>query len=81
MGLISKLRYDFPRWFFDETSHELEVEQGIPQTTIEGLQSKGHLVHTSEDPIGGGQAIMIDQENNCLIGASDPRKDGCALGR
>ena len=72
---------DFPRWFFDETSHILEVEQSVPQSTIEGLISKGHQVHTCEDPIGGGQMIMFDRENNCLVGASDPRKDGCAIGR
>ncbi len=72
---------DFPRWFFDESSHQIEVEQGVPLSTIEGLESKGHQVNICEDPIGGGQAIMFDRENNCLIGASDPRKDGCALGR
>ena len=72
---------DLPRWFFDETAQEIEVEQGIPQSTIEGLKSKGHPVRITEDPIGGGQAIMFDRENNCLIGASDPRKDGSALGR
>ena len=72
---------DFPRWFFEESSHILEVEQSVPQSTIQGLMSKGHQVRTCEDPIGGGQMIMLDRENNCLVGASDPRKDGCAIGR
>ena len=30
--------------------------------------------------MGGGQAIMIDPKTNALLGASDNRKDGMALG-
>jgi gamma-glutamyltranspeptidase/glutathione hydrolase len=30
--------------------------------------------------MGGGQAIMIDPVNGTLMGASDPRKDGMAIG-
>jgi gamma-glutamyltranspeptidase len=30
--------------------------------------------------MGGGQAIMIDPVSRTLMGASDPRKDGMALG-
>jgi gamma-glutamyltranspeptidase/glutathione hydrolase len=31
-------------------------------------------------PIGSGQAVWIDWEKGTLVGASDRREDGCALG-
>jgi gamma-glutamyltranspeptidase/glutathione hydrolase len=36
-------------------------------------------VVTPEEPLGGAQAIAIGQDG-VLRGASDPRKDGIALG-
>ena len=56
------------------------AESGIPRNVTEGLTALGHQLVLAERPIGGAQAIWIDWEQNVLRGASDPRKDGMALG-
>ncbi len=59
---------------------DVEVEDGIPERVRDELSRRGHRLIRPEAPIGGGQAIWIDYERGVLIGGSDPRKDGCALG-
>jgi len=56
----------------------MEVERGYSDTVRAELAAMGHPVTVPETPLGGAQAILI--EGDILIGASDPRKDGCALG-
>ncbi|MBV9811751.1 MAG: gamma-glutamyltransferase family protein [Acetobacteraceae bacterium] len=58
----------------------VEVECSIPASLREGLARRGHEVADVAKPHGGGQAIWIDRERGVLIGGSDPRKDGIALG-
>ena len=77
-GMDVQAAIDTPRMFFeDETT---EVERGVPAATIAGLKARGHNVVFRPLPLGGGQAIVIDWERGVLIGGSDPRKDGCAIG-
>ncbi|MCG6909478.1 MAG: gamma-glutamyltransferase [Deltaproteobacteria bacterium] len=59
---------------------DVEVEDGVPDAVRSDLTGRGHRLVRPEEPIGGGQAIWIDWERGVLIGGSDPRKDGCALG-
>jgi gamma-glutamyltranspeptidase/glutathione hydrolase len=56
------------------------VERGIPVSVREALARKGHRVREGTGGFGGFQGILIDRANGVLYGASDPRKDGCALG-
>ncbi len=55
------------------------VERGYADTVRARLAEMGHDVSIAKEPIGGCQAILIG-EDGVLVGASDPRKDGCALG-
>jgi len=58
----------------------LQVESGVRDATIAELERRGHVVRRSKGHAGGYQAIQIDWEHGTLRGASDPRKDGCAVG-
>ena len=68
---------DFPRVFHNGKTCALE--RGIPTIVTDKLAQLGHNVVPAVLPHGGGQAIWID-ESGSLVGGSDPRKDGCALG-
>src|SRR6056297_1146413 len=57
----------------------LKVERGYDPATCRALADLGHDVFVGDDPIGGAQAILM-RADGVLEGASDPRKDGCALG-
>ncbi len=70
---------DDPRLFWD-VDGVLEAEAGITEEVRGELGARGHTLRPAENPLGGGQIIRIDHESGFLIGGSDPRKDGCALG-
>lgn len=78
-GLHPQANLDAPRSFYDPR-YGLLVERGYSEAVRSELASMGHDVIVPETPIGGAQAIWIDPETGVLQGASDPRKDGCALG-
>ena len=77
-GMDIQSAIDAPRAFFDGES--TAIERGMPAATVEGLQARGHRIVTAPSPWGGAQAIRIDWRRGVLIGGSEPRKDGCALG-
>ncbi len=62
---------------------EVYIEDGISEKTITALAKKGHQILTKVpevNQVGGGQAIYFDRDQDVLLGASDRRKDGCAIG-
>ncbi len=69
---------DFPR--VCPNKGEVEVERGVSAAMRERLSAMGHTLKETVRPLGGGQAIWIDRDRGVLVGGSDPRKDGAALG-
>jgi gamma-glutamyltranspeptidase/glutathione hydrolase len=58
----------------------LEVENAVPQAVRSALIARGHQVSESPGSFGGFQGILIDPRSGVLMGGSDPRKDGLAIG-
>ena len=77
-GMDAQEALDFARSF--PVDGAVAIEAGVPETTASGLADKGHRVVRAELPLGGGQIVEIDWNQGTLTGASDPRKDGMALG-
>jgi gamma-glutamyltranspeptidase/glutathione hydrolase len=81
MGLQQAL--DAPRYRY-MNGREVLLEDEIPPTVIDRLIALGHVRAAPpgllRQSMGGAQAIMIDPLNGTLMGASDPRKDGLAIG-
>lgn len=76
-GMDPQAAIDAPRAF--PQNGVLSLENGYGDDVVAGLASRGHSVERAPAPIGGAQAIRIDADGT-LWGASDPRKDGIALG-
>jgi gamma-glutamyltranspeptidase/glutathione hydrolase len=84
-GLNLQEAIDAPRFRYI-AGRSVMLEDELTQPVIEGLIKRGHerslppagAVHRTF--MGGGQAIMIDPATGALLGASDRRKDGLALG-
>ena len=64
-------------FFFDNI---LQCEKGIPRSIRNELKTIGHNVELADLPHGGGQIIQFNENGKVLVGGSDPRRDGCALG-
>jgi gamma-glutamyltranspeptidase/glutathione hydrolase len=56
------------------------LEKGVTPQVIRELLAKGHKILKTRGGFGGYQGIWIDKKKGILIGASESRKDGCAIG-
>ena len=63
-------------------SNNLQLEDRFPSSVQEGLEQRGHELEMVGDWGGPGsaQAIMVHPDSGALVGGSDPRRDGYAVG-
>ncbi len=82
---------DAPRFYHTEDSEptgtvmtnggNLSLELGVPEEVRQALLRRGHkLVEASASVFGGYQAVWRDPATGVYFGASESRKDGCAMG-
>jgi len=65
----------------DADGGKVILENGFSTSTIRRLLDMGHWIgYGFGGSYGGYQAIMYDKRRNVYFGASESRKDGCAMG-
>jgi gamma-glutamyltranspeptidase/glutathione hydrolase len=65
---------------FRHFSGGLALESAISPEARTGLEARGHRLITRTGAYGGFQGILIDPKTGVMMGGSDPRKDGLAIG-
>jgi len=79
-GMNIQEALEAPRFNYLE-GKRVAVEDRVSAGACRALGAKGHEVTGGEDVFfGGAQAVCIDWDNEVLLGGSDPRMDGCAVG-
>ena len=81
---------DAPRFYHEGSSEptgtlmttggELHLESGVPAEIQRDLARMGHRISETVGTYGGYQAVAWDPINRVWAGASESRKDGCAMG-
>jgi len=65
---------------FRHSGEEVLLESAFSLSVRSELTKKGHHIAAAVDAWGGYQGIVIDSRTAVLMGGSDPRKDGLAMG-
>jgi len=79
-----KQALDAPRWRL-ESETGLAIEQGMPQDVVDALRAEGYTDPAGAGELGGrsdfgGAQWVSRDEDGSLVGSSDKRKDGMAIG-
>ena len=76
-GMNPQEAIDAPRWQWTG-GLKVELESGVPDHIALGLAARGHDVRTVRDTITFGRGeIIFRTEHGTLVGATEPRTDGC----
>jgi gamma-glutamyltranspeptidase/glutathione hydrolase len=65
---------------FRHSAAGLALESAISPEARFGLNQRGHSIVTQIGMFGGFQGILFDRQRAVMMGGSDPRKDGLAIG-
>jgi len=80
-GMDPQTALEAPRfnWLRDQT---VALETAVSIEIRNELMNRGHDLYPVDKPMqyGGGQAIVRDVDSGVLIGGSEPRNDGAAVG-
>ena len=86
-GLDAQRAIDAPRWRWvaigESGGPEVWIEARVGSACVEGLRARGHRVMVCgdwEETMGHAGAIVFDREAGVMMGGTDPRSDGLALG-
>ena len=80
---IEMPRFLSGRFALGEARDTLHMESRFPPGTIDALERRGHPIHrwnSWNSQAGHANGITVDHQSGTLIGGSDPRSDGAAIG-
>ncbi|MFP6721793.1 MAG: gamma-glutamyltransferase [Candidatus Poribacteria bacterium] len=72
-----------PRVRIEQPGTDVGIEERISSQVREELTARGHDVRVLPAwtaAVGGGQGIIVDQQEGAFMGGADPRRDGYAIG-
>jgi gamma-glutamyltranspeptidase / glutathione hydrolase len=78
-GESAQAAADAPRWRVDQGT-AVALETGAQPALVAGLTARGHRIQPLEGMGGFGGAQVVQRLPTCWLAASDPRKEGQAVG-
>jgi gamma-glutamyltranspeptidase / glutathione hydrolase len=80
LGMTAQAAINAPRFHEQWMPENVVVEPTMPESVVQGLDSRGYKVGTRRFWIGEVEAIGIDPATGDRLGAPDPRRGGAASG-